>query len=63
MQPVIDTTKAHSARVYDFAALAFRGLKMIEPGVVLVSQWRRPPGPRPLAGEVSWYGGIGRKRG
>ena len=25
----------------DFAALAFAGLEMIEPGVVLVSDWRR----------------------
>jgi SAM-dependent methyltransferase len=45
----------------DFAALAFRGLEMIDPGVVLVSEWRRPDGPRPLPAEVNWYGGIGRK--
>jgi SAM-dependent methyltransferase len=46
----------------DFAALAFRGLEMIDPGVVLVSEWRpQGGGPRPLAAEVSWYGGIGRK--
>ena len=45
----------------DLAALAFRGLEMIDPGVVLVSEWRRPAGPRPLPAEVSWYGGIGRK--
>src|ERR1022692_2318666 len=43
----------------DFAELAFRGLEMIDPGVVLVSEWRRPAGPRPLPAEVSWYGGIG----
>jgi SAM-dependent methyltransferase len=45
----------------DFAALAFRGLEMIDPGVVLVSEWRAPAGPRPLPAEVSWYGGVGRK--
>ncbi|HYS31715.1 MAG TPA: SAM-dependent methyltransferase [Streptosporangiaceae bacterium] len=47
----------------DFAALAFRGLDMIDPGVVLVSDWRRPDGPRPLPAQVNWYGGIGRKHG
>ena len=45
----------------DFEALAFRDLEIIDPGVVLVSEWRRPPGPRPLPAEVNWYGGIGRK--
>jgi hypothetical protein len=47
----------------EFAALAFRGLELVDPGVVLVSEWRRPPGPRPLPAEVNWYGGIGRKNG
>jgi SAM-dependent methyltransferase len=47
----------------EFAALAFRGLELVDPGVVLVSEWRRPPGPRPVPAEVSWYGGIGRKNG
>jgi S-adenosyl methyltransferase len=45
----------------DFEALAFRDLEVIDPGVVLVSEWRRPDGPRPLPAEVNWYGGIGRK--
>jgi SAM-dependent methyltransferase len=47
----------------EFSELAFRGLEMIDPGVVLVSEWRRPggSGPAPAAAEVSWYGGIGRK--
>lgn len=102
MQPGSDTTKPHSARVYDyylggkdhfaadretvhevaqavasrvaaspaqartaaeFAALAFRGLEMIDLGVVLVSEWRRPAGLRSLPAEVNWYGGIGRKTG
>jgi SAM-dependent methyltransferase len=45
----------------EFAELAFRGLEMIDPGVVLVSEWHRQAGPRPLPEEVNWYGGIGRK--
>jgi SAM-dependent methyltransferase len=47
----------------DFAELAFRGLEMVDPGLVLVSEWRpQETGPRPLPSEVNWYGGIGRKR-
>ncbi|HEX9030886.1 MAG TPA: SAM-dependent methyltransferase [Streptosporangiaceae bacterium] len=46
-----------------FAELAFGGLELIDPGVVLVSEWRRPDGPRPAPEEVNWYGGIGRKPG
>jgi S-adenosyl methyltransferase len=46
----------------DFAALAFGGLEMVPPGVVLVSEWRRDsPGPLPTAAEVSCYGGVARK--
>jgi hypothetical protein len=52
---------AQSRTAADFAALAFGGLEMIDPGVVLVSEWRRPPGPRPLPEEVNWYGGVARK--
>jgi SAM-dependent methyltransferase len=47
--------------VAEFTELAFAGLEMIDPGVVLVSDWRAPAGPRPLPEEVNWYGGIGRK--
>jgi hypothetical protein len=46
----------------DFAALAFNGLELMPPGVVLVSEWR--PGstdPRPSPAEVGIYGGVGRK--
>jgi hypothetical protein len=47
----------------EFAGLAFSGLEMVDPGVVLVSEWRpQGPGPRPLALEVNTYGGIARKR-
>lgn len=45
----------------EFAAMAFGGLELIDPGVVLVSEWRRPGGPWPRPEEVNWYGGVGRK--
>jgi SAM-dependent methyltransferase len=46
----------------EFADLVFRGLEMVDPGVVLVSDWRpQGAGPRPLASEVNAYGGIARK--
>jgi hypothetical protein len=46
----------------DFAALAFRGLELVPPGVVLVSEWRPDdPGPRPTPAEVNCYGGVARK--
>jgi hypothetical protein len=47
----------------DFAGLAFPGLQMVDPGLVLVSEWRPDDdGPRPLASEVNWYGALARKR-
>jgi S-adenosyl methyltransferase len=46
----------------EFARLAFTGLELIPPGVVLVSEWRRDTsGPRPAPIEVSFYGGLARK--
>jgi hypothetical protein len=46
----------------DFADLAFTGLKLVPPGVVLVSEWRRPQGtPAPTPAEVNCYGGVARK--
>jgi SAM-dependent methyltransferase len=46
----------------DFARLAFSGLELIPPGMVLVSEWRRDgTGPGPLPFEVNCYGGIARK--
>ncbi len=48
--------------VDEFIELAFGGLSMVDPGVVLVSEWRpEGDGPRPLPAEVSWYGGVARK--
>lgn len=45
----------------EFAQLAFTGLEMVDPGVVLVSEWRpEERGPRPLAPEVGWHGAVGR---
>ena len=46
----------------EFARLAFAGLELVPPGVVLVSEWR--PGataPRPAPAEVNCYGGVARK--
>lgn len=48
----------------EFARLAFTGLDLVPPGVVLVSEWRRDgSGPVPSAAEVSCYGGVARKPG
>ncbi len=46
----------------ELAALAFRDLELVPPGVVSVSEWRPEPlGPRPTLAEVSCYGGVGCK--
>jgi hypothetical protein len=46
----------------DFARLAFAGLDLISPGVVLVSEWRPESNAlRPAPAELSLYGGVGRK--
>jgi hypothetical protein len=46
----------------DFGRLFFTGLELVDPGVVLISEWR-PTGAElsPLASEVSSNGGVGRK--
>jgi S-adenosyl methyltransferase len=45
-----------------FAEIAFSGLELQPPGVVLVSEWRRAgDGPVPPASEVNCYGGVARK--
>ncbi len=43
--------------------LAFSGLELVPPGVVLVSEWRpeADSGPRPAPAEVNCYGGVARK--
>jgi len=54
---------AQTRVVDDFADLAFTGLELVDPGLTLVSEWRPDSsGPRPLASEVNWYGGVARKR-
>jgi hypothetical protein len=46
----------------EFTRIAFSGLDLVPPGVVLVSEWRPDtPGPRPTPAEVSVYGGVARK--
>jgi SAM-dependent methyltransferase len=46
----------------EFGRLAFSGLELVDPGVVLVSEWRpEGAGPRPKPEEVNGYGAVGRK--
>jgi S-adenosyl methyltransferase len=46
----------------EFASLAFSGLELVPPGVVIVTEWRpESKAPRPTAAEVSCYGGVARK--
>jgi len=46
----------------EFARLAFSGLDLVPPGVVLVSDWRPDDdGPRPEPHEVNCYAGVARK--
>jgi S-adenosyl methyltransferase len=54
----------HARDADQFARLAFSGLEMVSPGVVLVSEWRPDSrAPRPTPAEVSCYGGVARKIG
>ena len=47
----------------DFARLAFTGLDLVPPGLVLVSEWRTDDaGPVPQAAEVSCFGAVARKQ-
>jgi hypothetical protein len=46
----------------EFAKLAFSGLELVPPGVVLVSEWRpERTGLRPAPAEVNGYGAVARK--
>ena len=46
----------------EFEAMAFTGLQLVAPGVVVASEWRPDgTGPRPLPHEVSAYAGVARK--
>jgi len=54
----------HARDADQFARLAFTGLEIVPPGVVLVSEWRPDTSaPRPTPAEVSGYGGVARKPG
>src|SRR5487761_864033 len=45
-----------------FAEMAFAGLDLVPPGIVLVSEWRPDSdGPRPAPHEVNFYGGVAKK--
>ena len=53
---------AQARTAADFGRLAFSGMELVPPGVVLLSEWRREAGgPRPLASEVNSYGAVARK--
>jgi hypothetical protein len=47
----------------EFADLFLKGLDLVPPGVVPVSEWRPDPerGPAPLPDEVGYYGAVARK--
>jgi hypothetical protein len=45
----------------EFGDLAFSGLELVDPGVVLVSEWRPEEPIRPMPSEVNTYGGVARK--
>jgi hypothetical protein len=46
----------------EFAEVAYAGLELVPPGLVVVSEWRpEGAGPRPLPSEVAYYGAVGRK--
>jgi S-adenosyl methyltransferase len=53
---------AQARTVADFERIAFAGLDPVDPGVVLVSDWRPDREHRPSAAEVNWYGGVAKKR-
>ena len=62
-QAYLDAGITMHARDSDqFARLAFSGLEIVPPGVVLVSEWRPDSrAPRPTPAEVACYGGVARK--
>jgi S-adenosyl methyltransferase len=46
----------------EFGRMIFPGLELVDPGLVLVSEWRPDEdGPRPKPAEVNWYGAVARK--
>jgi SAM-dependent methyltransferase len=53
-------TQARTAAEFERLVFTGRGLELVDPGVVLVSQWRRDPEdpPAPPPAQVSAYGGL-----
>jgi hypothetical protein len=52
----------HTRDSGEFARLAFAGLELMPPGVVVTSEWRpEGDGPRPMPAEVNTNGGGARK--
>ena len=50
---------AQARTAEDFGRLAFTGLELVDPGLVLVSEWRpTDKDPLPLASEVNGYGAV-----
>ncbi|GAA2535826.1 SAM-dependent methyltransferase [Winogradskya humida] len=51
------------ARTQEQVAEFFRGLDLVDPGIVLVSDWRStvPLGKRPTPEQIACYGAVGRK--
>ena len=52
---------AQDRNAADFERDFFAGLELVDPGVVLVSEWRPEREHRPAPSEVNWYGGVARK--
>jgi hypothetical protein len=62
----IDSSTVHPARRYNYwlgGKDNFAGLKLVEPGISPVSNWRPTddPGSRPNPAQVAMYGAVGRK--
>ncbi|MFG1999438.1 SAM-dependent methyltransferase [Spirillospora sp. NPDC048911] len=55
-------TQPRTRAEFERLVFADQGLELVEPGVVLVSRWRRDPDdpPAPTPAEVSAYGGLAR---
>jgi hypothetical protein len=53
---------AQARTASEFEHMVFSGLELVDPGVVLVSEWRPDAdGPLPEPAEVNWYGAVARK--
>jgi phosphomannomutase len=60
--PALAAALAEGATAAGADELAFSGLKLVPPGVTLVSDWRPSGnGVRPAPHEVNFYGGVARK--